>query len=80
MGKQRAPARRLPSEIGAKRFSVDRNQCQIIAASEPLCGRFGRLFGRGKMDVPVGAIDVRAPEHTRRLGGAPFLGSDNFKH
>ena len=80
MGKQRAPARRLPSEIRAKRFSVNRNQCQIIPASKPLRGCFGRLFGRGKMDVPVGAIDIRASEHASRLGGAPFLGSDNFKH
>src|SRR6266702_1498493 len=68
MWKQRAPARRLPSQRLAERSRIDRHQHQIGSAGEMLRGGLGDLRCGGGRYEAVAPVDARATEALRAFG------------
>ena len=79
VGKQVTPTGRLPSQPVAQRVGIDRGQQQVRLSREVPRGRFRRLRRCREMDEPVGHIDRRAGELSRRLGGRPQAGRHNLE-
>jgi hypothetical protein len=71
MRKQRAAARRLPSEMPAKAPAIHLYQQQIFLAGEMFSRGLDCLLGGGEMNVAIGQIDGRAAKNAVHFGSPP---------
>src|SRR5439155_19287171 len=60
--KERAAARRLPSQPVAQPCGVNAHQQQVALTGEMFCSGFHHLCGAGEMDEAILLIDRRAME------------------
>src|SRR5690348_10909381 len=78
MWEQRAAARRLPLELVAEHFGLDRDQDEVALAAEMLgCGLSG-LLGGGEMNEPIAVVDRGATIDTGAFGVAPLRRGANL--
>jgi len=76
--KQRAAARALPFQRGAKPVAVDADEDEIARAGEMPGRRFGDLRGGGEVNEAVGKIDRGAAKYAAALGLPPQRGGTDF--
>ena len=73
MREQIATARRLPAQLWSEAIGIELDQHQPSARREVPARGLLDLGARRQMDEAIHAIDRRAVERSRHLGGGPFL-------